>query len=155
MAENVNIDPNPSGRRLGVYKQAAARCGLPYKEWHRRQLAGEKRCFRCKVWKPKNQFSKDSSRGNGIASSCKPCTSEAATASRYNMTRRELSKFKDTHGHKCGICGAAETLYVDHCHETGKLRGLLCPGCNTAIGQFREDPRLFFSALKYLGKLNG
>jgi hypothetical protein len=56
---------------------------------------------------------------------------------------------------RCAICsttlregrgGAA----VDHCHRTGKVRGLLCSPCNTAIGKLREDPALFASALAYL-----
>lgn len=51
----------------------------------------------------------------------------------------------------CAICKTNECVYVDHNHETGKVRGLLCPSCNTAIGLLKEDPKLFYAALGYLG----
>jgi hypothetical protein len=151
----MDIDPNPTGRRLAVYRQAAKRCGIPYEEWHRRQLAGEKRCFRCKEWHPRNQFSKDSSRTDGRSSSCKSCTSEAATASRYGMTRAALAEFRAASGNCCDICAATDNLHVDHCHATGAVRGLLCANCNSAIGKLREDPALFAAAVAYLDRHNG
>lgn len=61
----------------------------------------------------------------------------------------------------CKICNKPETfknycsqrvrkLAVDHCHKTGKVRGLLCNKCNKAIGQFSDDINLLKSALNYL-----
>ena len=55
----------------------------------------------------------------------------------------------------CAICNTHHTefskaLAVDHCHETGKVRGLLCTCCNSAIGKFRDDIELLKSAIKYL-----
>ena len=41
-------------------------------------------------------------------------------------------------------------LAVDHCHKTGKIRGLLCGGCNTSIGSFEDNPELLKNAIKYL-----
>lgn len=43
-------------------------------------------------------------------------------------------------------------LYVDHDHQSGRVRGLLCNGCNTAIGMFEEDPSRFDAAASYLKK---
>ena len=59
----------------------------------------------------------------------------------------------------CDICNEHHTtikdrtgksLAVDHCHTTGEVRGLLCFGCNTALGRFKDDPTLLKNAIKYL-----
>lgn len=58
----------------------------------------------------------------------------------------------------CAICstttpdGNARRFHVDHDHETGKIRGLLCHSCNTGIGKLRDDPDLLLSAVAYLRK---
>jgi hypothetical protein len=57
----------------------------------------------------------------------------------------------------CSICAAPpETgkggTAIDHDHETGQIRGVLCKGCNTGIGCFRDDPDLLRQAAEYLGK---
>lgn len=61
----------------------------------------------------------------------------------------------DSHSGRCDICNKAETmkngrLHIDHCHESGKFRGLLCGKCNTALGLFGDDPKLLTLAIKYL-----
>ena len=56
---------------------------------------------------------------------------------------------------KCAICGKRDELRrlaLDHCHKTGKLRGLLCMQCNTGLGQFRDDTNLLQKAITYLSK---
>ena len=54
----------------------------------------------------------------------------------------------------CAICGKPPgkiSLHVDHDHETGRIRGLLCVGCNNALGQFHDDPDLLTRAIDYVG----
>lgn len=59
------------------------------------------------------------------------------------------------HG-QCAICkseksnGKGHRLQVDHCHESGQIRGLLCHSCNSAIGMFKDDPKLLIAALYYI-----
>lgn len=58
---------------------------------------------------------------------------------------------------KCAICGyipssEEKSLCVDHCHKTHKIRGLLCLFCNTALGKFKDSPKLLKKAIKYLTK---
>lgn len=52
---------------------------------------------------------------------------------------------------RCAICGRAkETLAVDHCHETERVRGLLCSVCNSYLGLIREDPMAARRLLAYI-----
>lgn len=55
----------------------------------------------------------------------------------------------------CAICERPQTLFtrrfhVDHCHKTGKIRGLLCANCNPGIGNLQDSPELLEKAAKYL-----
>lgn len=57
----------------------------------------------------------------------------------------------------CAICGdhqsnQARSMAVDHCHETGRVRGLLCMKCNTGIGKLGDSPELLRKAIAYLEK---
>lgn len=61
--------------------------------------------------------------------------------------------FKEQNG-KCGICGCESNermLAVDHCHNTGKIRGLLCTKCNTGIGLLKTEENMF-KAIDYIRK---
>lgn len=81
---------------------------------------------------------------------------------KYGITLRDLRAMAEAQDHKCAICGQPETrvrhgrvlhLAVDHSHDdTGKIRGLLCGACNTAIGLFKDDVGLLASAIAYLNK---
>lgn len=57
---------------------------------------------------------------------------------------------------RCAICGTSDPgktrsrFHVDHCHDTGKVRALLCSTCNTGIGQFKHDVNLLQKAIGYL-----
>jgi hypothetical protein len=155
MAEQSAISwTDATGRRLGRFKSAASACGCTLEQWIERRSAGRNQCFMCHQWKSREEFSKDKSRIDGRTSRCKECTSDASTASRYGMNTEELREFRAKHNHQCGICGGSNILYIDHDHDTGRLRGILCPNCNTAIGRFR-DGKLFDAALAYLERSHG
>lgn len=55
---------------------------------------------------------------------------------------------------RCGVCGreSEERLRIDHDHRTGKIRKLLCNGCNTGLGMFQDDPNLLEQAAAYIRK---
>ena len=72
---------------------------------------------------------------------------------RYGVTPEQYDEILERQGNVCAICATrpnGKELGVDHNHETGAVRGLLCTNCNGAIGMLREDPDLFASALRYL-----
>ena len=50
----------------------------------------------------------------------------------------------------CAICRKALAVHVDHCHETGRVRGVLCFNCNSAIGKLGDDPDAVRRAASYL-----
>lgn len=56
---------------------------------------------------------------------------------KYGVTREQVYAMLDDQDNKCAICGVElsyEKMHVDHCHDTGKVRGLLCRRCNLAVG---------------------
>lgn len=60
---------------------------------------------------------------------------------------------------RCWICDEppppGTSLHVDHCHRTGRIRGLLCAQCNAGLGFFRDRPELMTLAAKYLRRTEG
>jgi hypothetical protein len=71
---------------------------------------------------------------------------------KYGLTPEQYEEMLERQGGGCAICGTApgETaLHVDHCHETGRVRGLLCFCCNAGLGQFKHDPDLLYEAMAY------
>jgi hypothetical protein len=77
----------------------------------------------------------------------------------YGLTEEEFKCMLAALEGVCAICGRPESgtrkgklrqLSVDHCHETKKIRGLLCSRCNPGIGYFNHDPILLERAAAYL-----
>lgn len=76
---------------------------------------------------------------------------------RYGITIENYNlMFKEQNG-CCKICGKHQSklkkrLYVDHCHTTNKVRGLLCQSCNTFIGFSYDDTKILYKAIEYINK---
>jgi hypothetical protein len=69
---------------------------------------------------------------------------------RYGITLKTYQAMvAEQHG-CCLICDEVKPLQVDHCHETKKVRGLLCMHCNTGIGKLKHSAELLIAAMKYL-----
>lgn len=85
----------------------------------------------------------------------KPSVIEYRLKRMYGITLAQYQDLLNKQDNKCAICAKTpkqegKNLAVDHCHKTNKVRGLLCLDCNTAIGRFKEDRKLFERALEYL-----
>lgn len=72
----------------------------------------------------------------------------------YNITLKTYLLLSEQQDNKCLICSKKESLHVDHCHKTGKIRGLLCGNCNKAIGLLKENKNNLNNAILYLEKFN-
>ena len=72
----------------------------------------------------------------------------------YGITLDQYNEMLEVQGGVCAICGntcqTRSRLAVDHDHETGKVRGLLCNGCNRGIGLLNDSPELLRAAIGYL-----
>lgn len=75
--------------------------------------------------------------------------------SMYGMEPKDYILLHQKQDGKCAICfeepSTQRGLHLDHCHETGAIRGLLCHNCNVALGCFKDNPALLMRAIKYLG----
>lgn len=68
----------------------------------------------------------------------------------YGLDESEYNKMYEEQGGVCKICKQDLRLVVDHCHETGRIRGLLCNQCNIALGAFYDDSERLQVAIDYL-----
>jgi hypothetical protein len=130
----------------------------------------EKRCYRCKQTKPVGEFYR--SNVNYYQKECKECCkdrrsqwwrTEAGKRSsantklkqRFGITMNEYEKMLAAVNGKCEICGAENSynghrLGIDHNHETGKIRGILCKSCNLGISALQENDSIIQSAAQYI-----
>lgn len=71
----------------------------------------------------------------------------------YGITEQDWQRMYDEQNGVCAICGKHQVyrrLSVDHCHKTGKVRGLLCVRCNRALGYVFDSPNILRNAANYL-----
>lgn len=102
-------------------------------------------CIRCKMF-----FRRIECRTKPQNFVCKDCKKPASV---HGLTNAEYNNLLNKQNHRCAICKQPPTikrLAVDHCHTTGKVRGLLCFNCNVGLGKFREDTALLRKAVVYL-----
>lgn len=79
---------------------------------------------------------------------------------KYGLTPDDFLKISEKQGDVCAICGSPprggnameKRLHVDHCHRTGKVRGLLCNHCNNGLGCFKDNKRSLQRAIWYLNE---
>jgi hypothetical protein len=73
----------------------------------------------------------------------------------YGITLEEFNAMLKAQGNRCAICkgddpGASHNWHIDHCHESGVVRGLLCSPCNLGLGFLKDDPEVMYRAVEYI-----
>jgi len=128
---------------------------------------GEKMCPKCGIVKPLSEFGIANNRGDGRKVYCKMCRKQEdndpefrrARGRRYvykgyGITEAEYDALVLAQDGLCAICHRpnlkGRRLYVDHCHRSGIVRGLLCQLCNSMLGMIDDDVDVLVSAISYL-----
>lgn len=133
-------------------------------------------CPRCKTTKPTSDFGRNVSKSDGLSSYCSKCVREYSARwknknrdqtrrtdkycqakLKYGLSKDQYDGLIQKQGSKCAIClceldpfdGTTNT-HIDHCHESGKVRGILCRACNVALGGFRDNIDALRRAISYL-----
>lgn len=130
-------------------------------------------CSRCFEEKQTSEFHLRSKKEPYPKSACKDCHRERAKdywrknplpkevqrernlQRSFNIGVGDYNNLLESQGACCAICGigacsSGRNFAVDHDHSTGKIRGLLCQSCNTALGQFKDNQKILQSAILYL-----
>lgn len=124
-----------------------------------------KKCPDCGEIKPLESFCRNRSTKDGRAAYCRSCHNRRnretvkrlyGNTRHYHLTRRygisaaEVDELIQQQGGLCAICGEERATQVDHDHQKGIVRGILCDGCNGGLSAFDEDDDLLERAEKYL-----
>lgn len=157
-------------RRNAESKSRRAR-GERIQKWRpRRQLldwSDTKRCPACGETKQLAEFAVNRSFRRDVGTYCLPChnrivrenvqknhgtTRNAHLKRRYGLTHDDVAAMVEAQGGACAICRVRPAEHVDHDHETGDVRGILCFTCNVGLGNFGDDPDRMELAVRYLKK---
>jgi len=127
-----------------------------------------RQCTGCNKIKALSEFSTAPYGKDKLTAKCRSCYHKYYTSrkdsdpdylrniklkNRYNITAQDFDRMLKGQKGVCYICysnNRGKTLHVDHCHETGQVRRLLCSDCNRGLGCFRDDPEVMRAAITYL-----
>jgi|SaaInlStandDraft_2_1057019.scaffolds.fasta_scaffold116004_2 hypothetical protein len=118
-----------------------------------------KQCSVCKIKKPVTDFGILVKAVSGLRYSCKACDHKKHRRLTYNLTDDEYQMLLEEQNNKCAICDITQdehyiktkrSLHVDHDHNTGQVRGLLCNPCNRGIGYLKDTYKTVQRAAEYL-----
>jgi hypothetical protein len=128
-------------------------------------------CSKCNIEKTFSEFNKDKTKQDGFRTICKKCRVASSASyysentgtirqkvkeywlrSRYGMEMKDLEALLASQGYCCPICKEKikNSYHIDHNHDTGEVRGLLCGCCNRGLGIFKDSPSRIQNAFQYL-----
>lgn len=126
----------------------------------------QKICKKCSIEKSTDEFylyRKDGSRKSDYTDFCKYCHNRRSTKEQvksrnnkakikrdFGLTVDEYKKYFEIANYKCEICNSGLRLSLDHNHATGKIRGVLCMNCNTALGHVKDDIKILEGLIEWL-----
>ena len=124
----------------------------------------DKHCSKCGELKPAAAFGRASKHASGLRSECNNCrkveralnreaTKDRALQRLYGISLVEFQALLVSQGGVCAVCKGAsgsKRYAADHDHATGRVRGILCTSCNSALGLFRENNAIIERAIDYI-----
>lgn len=132
---------------------------LPYTEYHRSKVTKDGYGYRCRACdkKARHKYREENKER------FREISRRKQLKHRYGLSIEEYNAILKRQGGCCAVCGTDTNNYmtgntevanfaVDHCHSTGKVRGLLCNQCNRAIGMLGDTPESVLRAYEYLKK---
>lgn len=132
-----------------------------------------KQCSCCKIEKDFSEFVKNVRLKSGIGSRCKDCHRKkdneyyhrkdkskpngrhGKLMKQYGISSEQYEEMLENQDYKCAVCGKTEQennqrLAVDHCHNSKKVRKLLCTSCNVTLGLVKDNKDILASLISYL-----
>jgi hypothetical protein len=136
-----------------AYRERAERQGRKIRE--RVEVPeGFKWCPTCKQAVPREKWDKNRRTKDGLASECKACRKVRSARDHlkrsYGLTPEDVRKMVEFQDGLCAICAEGPAEHIDHDHETGAVRDMLCFNCNTLLGKANDDWRRLRRAQSYL-----
>ena len=122
-------------------------------------------CKSCSKSLPLESFGPYPKSRDGLTYSCKPCLAEYSRRFRgenrascrrselkykYGITPEQYDEMWKAQGEGCAICGSDRKPRIDHCHQTGRVRGILCDTCNRGLGMLGDNLETLRNVVQYL-----
>ena len=140
--------------------------------WTTLQGTNMKKCNVCNKEKDYTGFHKFARSKDGLKNTCKQCRSKENKGPLkdiirdknlrrcYGISLNDYNVMLEHQRYRCKICGihhkhCERGLFVDHNHETGSVRALLCHHCNSGLGHFRDNQEFLLNAIDYLDEYEG
>jgi hypothetical protein len=128
--------------RNQMWEMSCKHCGETHVQ-NQREIRRNSHPMSCSAYKPPNKMFEDKR--------------DAIVRRQYGITLADYEKMFGEQEGKCAICGNSDEvegrrLAIDHCHDSGKVRGLLCGKCNRGLGLFYDNKDLLKNAISYLNK---
>ena len=171
---------NRRGANMGIFDTISRTGSLLIGEFKKKTRT----CIKCGETKELEEFYNSRREQDNFkerrTTECKKCSREARAGHyhknkeylldyhrfrNYGLTREDYDKMLASQDGTCAICNKknemkkskkdAYQLSVDHNHDTGEIRGLLCMNCNFGIGNFKDSIEILKEAIKYLERPNG
>ena len=115
---------------------------------------GRKLCKVCQEWRPVDQFYSNAKTNDRLSVYCRSCQKDGVLRKSYGISMLEYEQMLADQDGVCAICGGTNAdgrdLFVDHNHQTGAVRGLLCNPCNRSLGLMKDNPATLRAAANYL-----
>jgi hypothetical protein len=139
-------------KKSGLQSECKA-CGLQRKrEANYPVTMAEKYCQDCGLTLPASEFPRDKKRVGGLRANCRDCAAIENAARLYSIPKELARELRSRE--QCDLCGvpykSKSDVNIDHCHDTGAVRGAICTCCNLMLGGARDCPDVLMKAVRYL-----